>query len=237
MLILFLTSKAKTLLRQTSHWCYKLNKFNLVNFAKDRGNCPLLFHKLVCLSANLSKTSLSDETLTFVDRKLSLPLSDGSEIASFSSKLNCSSVVSSMNNLSNSSKSISYSEPSAILIGNPEFDPCPLHQTFLLERARFIGQPLSALFQRPSSLRPVTRGAPLRAIALVQNPCCGRGPEWLSFLDECPRYIFFSCLKLNKYCLEFELPPAHQVIKRLKMDHLWVYTLYPISCRNGYRMW
>ena len=30
--------------------------------------------KLVCLSANLSKTSLSDETLTFLDRKLSLHL-------------------------------------------------------------------------------------------------------------------------------------------------------------------
>ena len=100
MLILFRRSKAKTLLKQTGHWCYKLNKFNLVNFTKDRGNCLLLFHKLVCLSANLSKTSLSDETLTFVDRKLSLPLSNGSEIASISSKLNCSSVVSSMNNLS-----------------------------------------------------------------------------------------------------------------------------------------
>ena len=99
MLILFRRSKAKTLLKETSHWCYKLNKFNLVNFAKDRGNCPLLFLKLVCLSANLSKTSLSDEKLTFVDRKLSLPLSDGSEIASISSKLNCSPVVSSMNNL------------------------------------------------------------------------------------------------------------------------------------------
>ena len=33
-----------------------------------------------------------------------------------------------------------------------------------------------------------------------------------------------------------ELAPAHQVIKKLKMDHLWVYTLYPTSCRKGYRM-
>ena len=32
------------------------------------------------------------------------------------------------------------------------------------------------------------------------------------------------------------LAPAHQVIKKLKMDHLWVYTLYPTSCRKGYRM-
>ena len=29
---------------------------------------------------------------------------------------------------------------------------------------------------------------------------------------------------------------AHQVIKKLKMDHLWVYTLYPTSGRNGYRL-
>ena len=26
----------------------------------------------------------------------------------------------------------------------------------------------------------------------VQKPCCGRGLEWLSFLDECPKYIFFQ---------------------------------------------
>ena len=91
---------------------------------------------------NRDRVPLSDETLTFVDWKLSLPLSDGSEIASISSKLNCSSVVSSMNNLSNSSKSISYSELAAILIGNSEFDPSPLHHTFLLGRARFIASAL-----------------------------------------------------------------------------------------------
>ena len=56
------------------------------------------------------------------------------------------------------------------------------------------------------------------------------------FLDECPKYIFFQLPKLNKYCLGVELDPVHQVIKKLKMDHLWVYTLYPTSCRNGYRM-
>ena len=32
-----------------------------------------------------------------------------------------------------------------------------------------------------------------------------------------------------------ELDPAHQVIKKLKMDHLWLYTLYPNSCRKGYK--
>ena len=30
----------------------------------------------------------------------------------------------------------------------------------------------------------------------VQKPCCRRGPGWLSFVDECPKYIyFFSCRK------------------------------------------
>ena len=47
--------------------------------------------------------------------------------------------------------------------------------------------------------------------------------------------FFFQLPKLNKYCLGVELAPAHQVIKKLKMDHLWVYTLYPTGCRNGYR--
>ena len=47
--------------------------------------------------------------------------------------------------------------------------------------------------------------------------------------------FFFQLPKLNKYCLGVELAPAHQVIKKLKMDHLWVYTLYPNGCRNGYR--
>ena len=48
----------------------------------------------------------------------------------------------------------------------------------------------------------------------VQKPCCGRGQEWLSFLDECPKYIFFQLPKLNKYCLGVELAPAHQVIQK-----------------------
>ena len=49
--------------------------------------------------------------------------------------------------------------------------------------------------------------------------------------------IFFSQMpKLNKYCLGLELALAHQVIGKLKMDHLWVYTLCPTSCSNRYRM-
>ena len=33
----------------------------------------------------------------------------------------------------------------------------------------------------------------------LQKPCCGRGPGWLSFLDECPKYIFFSCLNWTNF--------------------------------------
>ena len=43
---------------------------------------------------------------------------------------------------------------------------------------------------------------------------------------------FFQLPKLNKYYLGVELDPVHQAIKMLKMDHLWVYTLYPTSCHN-----
>ena len=35
-----------------------------------------------------------------------------------------------------------------------------------------------------------------------------------------PKVYFFQLPKLNKYCLEVELDPAHQVIKKLKMDHI-----------------
>ena len=49
-------------------------------------------------------------------------------------------------------------------------------------------------------------------------------------------FFFFQLPKVNKFCLGAELDPAHQVIKMLKTDHLWVYTLYLNSCRNGYRM-
>ena len=49
-------------------------------------------------------------------------------------------------------------------------------------------------------------------------------------------FFFFQLPKLNKYCLGVELALAHQVIEKLKMDHPWVYKLYPTSCSNGYRM-
>ena len=48
--------------------------------------------------------------------------------------------------------------------------------------------------------------------------------------------FFFKLPKLNKYCWGVELALAHQVIEKLKMDHLWVYTLGPTSCSNGYKM-
>ena len=33
-----------------------------------------------------------------------------------------------------------------------------------------------------------------------------------------------------------EVALAYQVIKRLKIDYMWFYMLYPTPCRNGYRM-
>ena len=40
------------------------------------------------------------------------------------------------------------------------------------------------------------------------------------FFDECPKYIFFQLPNLNKYCLEVEMAPAHQMTKKLKMDRI-----------------
>ena len=69
----------------------------------------------------------------------------------------------------------------------------------------------------------------------VQKSRCGRD-DYLFWMNA--QYIFFQLPKLNKHAwLGAELAPAHLVIKKFKMDHLWVYTLYPTSCRNGYRMW
>ena len=38
--------------------------------------------------------------------------------------------------------------------------------------------------------------------------------------------FFFQLPKLNNYCLRVELAPAHQVIKKFKMDYLLAYTLF-----------
>ena len=63
----------------------------------------------------------------------------------------------------------------------------------------------------------------------------GGGDDCLFWMNAQNKF-FFQLSKLNKYCLRVELAPAHQVMKKLKMDHLSVYTLYPTSSRNGYRM-
>ena len=66
----------------------------------------------------------------------------------------------------------------------------------------------------------------------VKKPHCGRD----DYLFRMSAQYFFQLPKLNKYCLGAELAPAHKVIEKFNMDHLWVYTLYSTSCRNGYRM-
>ena len=62
------------------------------------------------------------------------------------------------------------------------------------------------------------------------------GARMITFFVLMPKIYFFQLPKLNKYCLGIELDPAHQVIKKLKMDHLRICTLHPTSCRNGDRM-
>ena len=51
----------------------------------------------------------------------------------------------------------------------------------------------------------------------IANKFCS--PLALRYI-EVPLHIFFQLPKLNKYCLRIELAPAHQVIKKLKMDHI-----------------
>ena len=46
------------------------------------------------------------------------------------------------------------------------------------------------------------------------------GARMITFFVLMPKIYFFQLPKLNKYCLGVELDPAHQVIKKLKMDHL-----------------
>ena len=63
----------------------------------------------------------------------------------------------------------------------------------------------------------------------VQKPYCGKGPGWLSFLDYAQSIFFFSCL----IGYGIEVTPACRVIKKLKIDHLWLYMLYPTPWSNG----
>ena len=62
----------------------------------------------------------------------------------------------------------------------------------------------------------------------IQKPCCGRGRDDYLFWMNSQNIFFFQLPSLNKFCLGVELDPTHQVIKKLKMDHLQVYTLYSI---------
>ena len=71
---------------------------------------------------------------------------------------------------------------------------------------------------------------------LVQNLAVEGGRDDYLFWMNAQNIFFFQLPKLNKYCLGVELALAHQVLEKLKMDHLWVYKLYPTSCSNGYRM-
>ena len=64
-----------------------------------------------------------------------------------------------------------------------------------------------------------------------------KGTGMIIFLRWMPKIFFFQLPIVNKYSLGVELAPAQQVIKKLKMDHLCVYTLCPTPCCNGYRRW
>ena len=63
----------------------------------------------------------------------------------------------------------------------------------------------------------------------VQKPYCGKGPGWLSFLDYAQSIFFSSCL----IGYGIDVTPACRVIKKLKIDHLWLYMLYPTPWSNG----
>ena len=72
---------------------------------------------------------------------------------------------------------------------------------------------------------------------VVENYKTLKEAGMIIFFGWMPKIYFFQLPKLNKYCLGVELALAHQVIEKLKMDHLWVSTLGPTSCGNGYKMW
>ena len=46
-------------------------------------------------------------------------------------------------------------------------------------------------------------------------------------------FFFFQLPKLNKYCLGAELAPAHQLLKKLKMDHLWATRCIPLHAATA----
>ena len=68
----------------------------------------------------------------------------------------------------------------------------------------------------------------------VQKPYGGKGPGWLSFFESMPKifilnYIVFVFIIIILF-LGVEVALAyHEVIIKLKMNHLWLYTLHDIS--------
>ena len=48
-----------------------------------------------------------------------------------------------------------------------------------------------------------------------------------------PKISFSQLPKLKKILFGVELALAHQVIKKLKMDHLWVDELYPLHAATA----
>ena len=52
------------------------------------------------------------------------------------------------------------------------------------------------------------------------------------FFGWMPRYTLFQLPKLNKFCLGVELDPAHQVIKKLKMNLSAVSHFMPQRLQN-----
>ena len=68
----------------------------------------------------------------------------------------------------------------------------------------------------------------------VQKPYGGKGPGWLSFFGSMPKifilnYIVFVFIIIILF-LGVEVALAyHEVIIKLKMNHLWLYTLHDIS--------
>ena len=83
--------------------------------------------------------------------------------------------------------------------------------------------------KKPLRSLPINGPSSFQICKEVQKHYCGRGQGYYLFWMNAQNIFFFQLPKLNKCCLEVELDPAHQVIKKLKMDHLWVYILYPTS--------
>ena len=90
--------------------------------------------------------------------------------------------------------------------------------------------------KKPLLSLPINAQARFKFVKKYKSLTVEGDQDYYLFWTNAQNIFFFQLPKLSKCCLGVELDPAHQVIKKVKMDHLWVYTLYPTSCRNGYRM-